>query len=93
MGLKPVDLAIVGNPPSIPIFKILEDIKPDIIALGYDQKHSVDSVRSGLDEHGYSSVEIIRVDGLSDDLDGTRKIISKILDLWPSNEGGPYEED
>jgi hypothetical protein len=38
-------------------------------------------------------VEIIRVDGLSDDLDGTRKIISKILDLWPSNEGGPYEED
>lgn len=93
MGLKPVDLAIVGNPPSIPIFKILEDIKPDIIALGYDQKHSVDSVRSGLDEHGYTSVEIIRVDGLSDDLDGTRKIISKILDLWPSNEGGPYEED
>ena len=92
-GLKPVDSAIVGNPPSTPIFKILEDIKPDIIALGYDQKHSVDSVRSGLDDHGFSSVEIVRVDGLSDDLDGTRKIISKILDLWPNNEGGPYEED
>ena len=33
-GLKPVDRAIVGNPPGIPIFEILEDVKPDIIALG-----------------------------------------------------------
>ena len=34
-----------------------------------------------------------RVEGLSDDLDGTRKIIARILDLWPGTEGGPYEED
>jgi len=26
-------------------------------------------------------------------LDGTRKIISKILDLWTGTEDGPYEED
>ena len=92
-GLKPVDEAIVGNSPDVSIFEILPLVNPDVIALGYDQKHSVDSVRSGLDDHGFSSVEIVRVDGLSDDLDGTRKIISKILDLWPNNEGGPYEED
>ena len=92
-GLKPVDREIVGNPPGIPIFEILEDVKPDIIALGYDQKHSIDAIRSGLDNAGFNNVEVTRVEGLSDDLDGTRKIIARILDLWPSTEGGPYEED
>ena len=92
-GLKPVDAAMVGNPPTSPIFDILDVIQPDIIALGYDQKHSVDAIREGLDSHGHSHIEVVRVEGLSDDLDGTRKIIARILDLWPGNEGGPYEED
>ena len=92
-GLKPVDTAMVGNPPTSPIFDILDEIEPDIIALGYDQKHSVDAIREGLDAHGHSHIEVIRVEGLSDDLDGTRKIIARILDLWPGAEGGPYEED
>ena len=92
-GLKPVDEAIVGNSPGTPIFDILNVVKPNVIALGYDQKHSIDSIRTGLDEHGFSDVELTRVEGLSDDLDGTRKIIARILDLWPNSEGGPYEED
>ena len=92
-GLKPVDQAIVGNPPKVPIFEILETVKPDLIALGYDQKHSIESIHEGLSKHGYGHIEVLRVEGLSDDLDGTRKIISRILDLWPSDEGGPYEED
>ena len=92
-GLKPVDVAIVGNPPGIPIFEVLKTVEPDIIALGYDQKHSIDSIRKGLEEHGFGDVEVTRVEGLSDDLDGTRKIIARILDLWPSSEGGTYEED
>ena len=92
-GLKPVDQAIVGNPPGVPIFEILKQIDPDLIALGYDQKHSIDAIRKGLDNHGFENVEVSRVEGLSDDLDGTWKIISRILDLWPGTEGGPYEED
>jgi len=92
-GLKPVDKAIVGNPPSEPIFDILNTVKPDIIALGYDQKHSRDSVKNGLDNNGWSQVEVIRVEGLADDLDGTRKIIARILSLWSGETGGPYEED
>ena len=92
-GLKPVDSAIVGNPPGVPIFEILNTIEPDLIALGYDQKHSIDSIREGLQHHGFGHVEVTRVEGLSDDLDGTRKIIARILDLWPGSEGGPYEED
>ncbi len=92
-GLKPVDEAIIGNPPGVPIFEILKQIDPDVIALGYDQKHSIDAIRKGLDRHGFEHVEVTRVEGLSDDLDGTRKIIARILDLWPGTEGGPYEED
>ena len=92
-GLKPVDEAVIGNPPGVPIFEILGKIKPDLIALGYDQKHSIDAIRKGLDKHGFEDVEVTRVEGLSDDLDGTRKIIARILDLWPGSEGGPYEED
>ena len=92
-GLKPVDQAIIGNPPGVPIFEILKQIDPDLIALGYDQKHSIDAIRKGLDQHGFEHVEETRVEGLSDDLDGTRKIIARILDLWPGTEGGPYEED
>ena len=92
-GLKPVDRAVIGNPPGVPIFEILGKIKPDLIALGYDQKHSIDAIRKGLDKHGFKDVEVTRVEGLSDDLDGTRKIIARILDLWPGSEGGPYEED
>ena len=91
-GLKPVDKAMVGNPPSTPIFDILAEVNPDIIALGYDQKHSIDAIKEGLEAHGHSEVQVLRVEGLSDDLDGTRKIIAKILNLWPNEDGGPYGE-
>ena len=91
-GLKPVDEAIVGNPPSTPIYDILEKVSPDIIALGYDQKHSIDSGKDGLSSRGYTDVKVTRVEGLSDDLDGTRKIIARILNLWSNDEGGRFEE-
>lgn len=80
-GLKPVDEVLIGNPPSIPIFEILEQIKPDVIALGYDQDHAEEFIRIKLNEMGYTDIAVIRVEGLSDDLDGTRKIIQRILDL------------
>ncbi len=92
-GLKPVDKAIVGNPPSIPIFDILDTVKPDIIALGYDQKHSRYAIKLVLEKKVWGNVEVIRVEGLADDLDGTRKIIARILSLWSGETGGPYEED
>ena len=80
-GLKPVDEAIIGNPPEVPIFDILPDVKPDVIALGYDQEHAEDRIRSKLEQLGHGHIQVIRVEGLSDDLDGTRKIIARILQL------------
>ena len=80
-GLKPVDDSIIGNPPNVPIFDILPVVNPDIIALGYDQEHAVEKIKSQLLELGFDSIEVTRVEGLSDDLDGTRKIIARILEL------------
>ena len=80
-GLKPVNEAIIGNPPEVPIFDILPKVEPDIIALGYDQEHGEDSIRNKLIQLGYNSIQVVRVDGLSEDLDGTRKIIARILDI------------
>ena len=80
-GLKPVDEAIVGNSPDVSIFEILPVVNPDIIALGFDQEHAEDSIRQKLNEVGYGAIKVTRVEGLSDDLDGTRKIIARVLEL------------
>ena len=83
-GLKPVDEAVIGNPPDVPIFDILPDVKPDIIALGYDQEHAEERIRASLEQRGLGHIKVVRVEGLSDDLDGTRKIIARILELSSS---------
>ena len=80
-GLIPVDQAVIGNPPEVPIFDILPEVKPDIIALGYDQEHAEDSIKNKLNQLGFENIQVLRVEGLSEDLDGTRKIIARILDL------------
>ena len=85
-GLKPVDEAVIGNPPDVPIFDILPEVKPDIIALGYDQEHAEERIRASLDERGLGHIKVVRVEGLFDDLDGTRKIIARILELSSSKD-------
>tara|TARA_B100000131_G_scaffold275814_1_gene278659 strand:+ start:1040 stop:1492 length:453 start_codon:yes stop_codon:yes gene_type:complete len=89
-GLKPVDEAVIGNHPDVSIFEILPLVKPDIIALGYDQDHAEASIKAALRERGFTEIEVTRVEGLYDDLDGTRKIISRIIEL--SNGDSPNEE-
>ena len=86
MSLKPVDAVIIGNAPPAPIFSILAEVLPDVIALGYDQDHQEEKIRSGLESAGFGHVKVVRVGGLSDDLDGTRKIIARILDLWSARQ-------
>ena len=90
-GLKPVDRAIIGNSPDVPIFDILPVVNPDIIALGYDQEHAEGRIRQSLEERNLGHIKVTRVEGLSDDLDGTRKIIARILELASNKkqkEGG-----
>ena len=82
--IEPVDEAVIGNPPDVPIFDILPAVKPDIIALGYDQEHAEERIRASLEQRGLGHIKVVRVEGLSDDLDGTRKIIARILELSSS---------
>ena len=89
-GLKPVNEAVIGNPPEVPIFDILPEVNPDIIALGYDQEHAEERIRMSLEERGLGHIKVVRVEGLTEDLDGTRKIIARILELSTSNH---QEED
>ena len=91
-GLKPVDHAMVGNPPTVPMYDILPIVEPDIIALGYDQEHAEAAIRAGLDERGFGDIQLVRVQGLTEDLDGTRKIIDKILSLqWAQKRQNQLE--
>ena len=85
-GLKPVYEAIIGNHPDIPIYAILDIVKPDIIALGYDKENAEERIREDLIEQGYTEIDVSRVSGLSDDLDGTRKIIARILEMRTQKE-------
>ena len=78
-GLKPVDEAYIGSPPNQSMFEIVGRLNPDVIAIGYDQEHMEEWIRDKLEEHDMSHINVVRVEGLEGDLDGTRKIISKIL--------------
>src|SRR6267142_3626736 len=76
-ALKMVDRAIVGREDDI--YKTVEEVRPDIIALGYDQTFREEDVRKELEKRGLK-VKIVRLtkDQSGFDLDGTRKIISRV---------------
>lgn len=79
-ALKPVDKAVLGYEGDR--YKIVQEMKPDIIALGFDQKHDEEQIRSDLKEHGLD-VKVVRLEPFMDhDLDGTRKIIRKVVDWY-----------
>jgi FAD synthetase len=78
-SLKPVDYAYLGREGDI--FDIVKEIKPDIIALGYDQHFDEESIVTELKERGLD-VKIVRISEFDHDLNGTRKIIQKIVDWY-----------
>ncbi|MFE3845814.1 adenylyltransferase/cytidyltransferase family protein [Thermoplasmatota archaeon] len=79
--LKIVDDAYLGKKDDI--YKIVEEIKPDIIALGYDQIHDEKVIRQNLEKRNIKA-KIIRLSKYKkiEDLNGTRKIISKIISAY-----------
>lgn len=78
--LKPVDKAVLGYEDDR--YKIVKELKPDIIALGFDQKHDEEIIKKDLKEMGMD-VKVVRLEPFVDhDLDGTRKIIRKVIDWY-----------
>lgn len=76
--LSVVDEAHLGNPGDM--FAIVEKIKPDIIALGFDQIHDESSIKEQVEKIGINA-QVIRLPEYNrgSDLEGTRRIINKIL--------------
>ncbi|MGQ9513550.1 MAG: adenylyltransferase/cytidyltransferase family protein [Thermoproteota archaeon] len=57
-NLKPVDAAILGDKNDI--YKIVEEIEPDVIALGYDQRHKEEEIAKELLRRGLRA-KVIRL--------------------------------
>ncbi|MBE2900518.1 FAD synthase [Methanothermobacter thermautotrophicus] len=77
--LKPVDEAYLGS--ETDMFEIVHRIKPDIIAIGPDQKFDVDELREELRRRGLEC-EVKRIEKYrNSELDSTCKIIKRIRNM------------
>lgn len=74
-SLKPVDRAVLGNEGNI--FAILDELRPDVIALGFDQAHDEAKVQEECRRRGLAT-KVVRLPKFEGDLDGTRKIIRRV---------------
>jgi len=78
-ALDPVDHARLGHPEDI--FVPIEEIRPDVIAIGHDQNHVPGEIESAAAERGVD-LEVRRVSGREpgdDELLSSGRIIEKIL--------------
>ncbi|WP_247731382.1 FAD synthase [Halovivax limisalsi] len=79
-ALEPVDRAILGHESDI--FVPIEELEPDVIALGHDQHHDEEAILAELDRRGIDC-ELRRASGTEpgeDELYSTRKIVDRIID-------------
>lgn len=79
-ALKPVDRALLGNEGSI--YDILTDIRPDVIALGFDQVQDEGRIQEECRKRGLAHTRVVRLPKFVGDLDGTRKIIAKAAEYY-----------
>ena len=79
--LKIVDKAYLGYEDDM--YEIVGEIKPDIIALGFDQIHDENKIKSELKKRKINA-KIVRLSEFKggSDLEGTRRIISKIISAY-----------
>jgi FAD synthetase len=83
-ALKPVDRAVLGNEGDI--YEILDDLRPDVIALGYDQVHNEEKILEECRKRGLARTKVVRLPKFEGDLDGTRKIVQRVADWLALNE-------
>jgi FAD synthetase len=77
-ALKPVDRAVLGRTGEI--YDILTDLRPDVIALGYDQVHDEARIAEECRKRGLPDTKVVRLPRFEGDLAGTRKIIAKVAE-------------
>ena len=79
--LKIVDEAYIGHEKDM--YEIVKEIKPNIIALGFDQYHDEKTITTELKKRKINA-KVVRLPEFKggSDLEGTRKIISKIISAY-----------
>ena len=79
--LHVVDEAYLGHEHDM--YSIVEEVRPDIIALGYDQIHDENTIKTELKKRNLPS-KVVRLSEYKcgSDLDGTRRIIQKIIQAY-----------
>jgi len=76
-ALKPVDDAVLGS--NGDIFESVKEIKPDIIALGFDQDFDENELRDLLAASGMDRIRVERINKrFEGELVSTKRIIDKI---------------
>ena len=80
-ALKVVDEALLGYE-EMNLEAVLEHVKPDIIAVGYDQEGIEREVRRIIEERGLD-IEVVRIGRFGDEeLSSSSKIKRKIVEDW-----------
>jgi len=74
-SLKMVDAAVLGY--SEDRYRIVEELRPDIIALGYDQRDGEEELKQELRKRGLD-IRVVRIDKRSGDIEGTTEILERI---------------
>jgi FAD synthetase len=78
-SLKVVDKAVLGYE-NLDIGEVIDNVKPEVIALGYDQTDMEKQVRNYVDKHKVN-VKIVRIGKFGENtLDSSSKIKQKIID-------------
>lgn len=80
-SLKPVDRVVLGNELNEHgLFDILLELKPDIIALGYDQRVDEEELRRWCERHGLRC-EIVRLPKFEGGLVSSSDVRRRVLQL------------
>ncbi len=79
--LTVVDEAYLGYENDM--YTIVKEVRPDIIALGYDQIHDENKIKDEIKKRNLSA-KVVRLSEYKcgSDLDGTRRIIQKIISAY-----------
>jgi FAD synthetase len=79
-ALKPVNKVVIGKDTG-DVFDTVMEIEPDIIALGFDQGFDEKDLERDAMNHGLK-IRVVRLPRQNGGVDATRKIISRILEVF-----------
>ncbi|HLF07245.1 MAG TPA: adenylyltransferase/cytidyltransferase family protein [Thermoplasmata archaeon] len=78
--IRMVDRALIGDDRDM--YKTVERVRPDVIALGFDQKHDETKILAEIERRGLGPVRIVRVGQFGGELEATRRIVQKIIEWY-----------